>query len=214
MLWVVSGSDGPKNTSHPYVRNIKIAVPRDQLTHHIKPGSLVMLRHENLHRYEWPLGKVIRVFPDPSGIIRTAEVEEGGRCSLRPVTSLVPLELNCYDKEEGNLHETGREGDNDEAATSKDEELPYNDKSTISGHDSPITLGIDSASTGPLTRPQSPAADMQLSGLQETPISQSADHSISERDSQSPTHPNSVGATPNTLSTTGASGSQQPPSVS
>ena len=47
-------------------------------THHIKPGSLVMVRHDNMHRYEWPLGKVIRVFPDPSGVIRTAEVEEGG----------------------------------------------------------------------------------------------------------------------------------------
>ena len=28
-------------------------------THHIKPGSLVMVHHDNLHRYEWPLGKVI-----------------------------------------------------------------------------------------------------------------------------------------------------------
>ena len=65
-------------------------------THHIKPGSLVMVRHDNMHRYEWPLGKVIRVFPDPSGVIRTAEVEKGGRCSLRPVTFLVPLELDCY----------------------------------------------------------------------------------------------------------------------
>ena len=79
MLWIISGSDGPKNTSHPYGRNMKTAVPRDQ---RIKPGSLVMIRHDNLHRYEWPLGKVIRVFPDPSGVIRTAEVEEGGRCSL------------------------------------------------------------------------------------------------------------------------------------
>ena len=28
-------------------------------THHIKPGSLVMIRHDNMHRYQWPLGKVI-----------------------------------------------------------------------------------------------------------------------------------------------------------
>ena len=35
-------------------------------THHIKPGSLVMIRHENLHRYEWPLGKVISL----SGSVR------------------------------------------------------------------------------------------------------------------------------------------------
>ena len=76
-------------------------------THHIKPGSLVMIHHEYLHRYEWPLGKAIKVFPEPSGIVRTAEVEEGGRCSLRPVTFLVPLELDCYDEEEGNTYEHG-----------------------------------------------------------------------------------------------------------
>ena len=173
-----------------------------------------MIRHENLHRYEWPLGKVIGVFPDSSGIVKTAEVEEGCRYSLRPVTFLVPLELDCYDEEEGNLQETGREGDNDEAATSEAEEPPYNDELTISGLDSPIALGVDSASAGPLTRSQFPAADMQLSGLQGTPISQSADHFVYERDSQSPTHHSSFGATPNTLTTTGASGSQQPPSVS
>ena len=54
---------------------------------------------------------------------------------------------------------------------------------------------------------------MQLSGLQETSVFQSADHPVSERDSQPPMHPSIVGAIPNTLSPTGASGSQQPPSV-
>ena len=75
----------------------------EQPTHHIKPGSLVMIRHENLHRHEWPLGKVTRIFPDPSGIVRTAEVEERGQCSLRPVTFLVPLKLDCCDKEDGRV---------------------------------------------------------------------------------------------------------------
>ena len=130
------------------------------------------------------------------------------------ILSSLPLELDCYDEEEGNLSETGRESDNDEVATSEAEEPPYNKESTLIGHDSPITLGVNSASAGPLTRSQSPAADMQLSGLQETPVSQSADHLVSERDSQPPTHPSSVGATPNTLSMMGALGSQQPPSVS
>ena len=40
-------------------------------THHLKPGSLVMVHHNNMHRYEWPLQKVV-VFPDPHGVIRTA----------------------------------------------------------------------------------------------------------------------------------------------
>ena len=36
-------------------------------THPLKPGSLVMVRHDNMHRYEWLLGRVVRVFPDPLG---------------------------------------------------------------------------------------------------------------------------------------------------
>ena len=28
-------------------------------THHLKPGSLVMVRHDNMHRYEWPMGKIL-----------------------------------------------------------------------------------------------------------------------------------------------------------
>ena len=96
-------------------------------------------------------------------------------------TFLVPLELDCCDEEEGNLSESGREGDNDEAATSEAGEPPYNkEESALSGHDSPITLGVVSASAGPLTRSQSPAADMQLSGLQDTPMLQAADRLVSE----------------------------------
>ena len=33
--------------------------------------------------------------PDERGVIRTAEVEECGKRSLRPVSYLVPLELDC-----------------------------------------------------------------------------------------------------------------------
>ena len=90
----------------------------DKPTHHLKPGSFVMVRHDNMHRYEWPLGKVVRVLPDPQGIIRAAEVEEGGRVSLRSVTFLVPLELDCYNDEEGNITETEAAGDYQEASYS------------------------------------------------------------------------------------------------
>ena len=141
-------------------------------------------------------------------------MEEGRRCSLRPVTFLVPLELDCYDEEEGNLYETERESDHNKAATNEVDEPPFNDESTISGLGSPITLGVNSTSTGPPVHPQSPAADMQLSGLQETLTSESADQPVVERDSESPTHPSSVGATPNTFNVMGAAGSQQPLSVS
>ena len=55
-----------------------------------------MVRHDNVHRIEWPLGVITAIYPDEKGVIRTAEVEECGRRSLRPVSYLVPLELDCH----------------------------------------------------------------------------------------------------------------------
>ena len=45
-------------------------------THHLSVGKLVMVRHDNLHRIEWPLGVITAIYPDEKGVIRTAEVEE------------------------------------------------------------------------------------------------------------------------------------------
>ena len=141
-------------------------------------------------------------------------MEEGGRCSVRPVTFLVPLELDCYDDEEGDLPETERASDYGKAATSEADEPPFIDKSTTSRHDSPITLGINSPSTVPHMHPQSSAADTQFSGLPETSTYKSADQSEAERDCESPTQRSSVGASPNTPSMTGAAGSPQPTQAS
>ena len=126
----------------------------------------------------------------------------------------MPLKLDCYDEEEENLQETERESDHNEAATSEVDEPPSSDESTISELGSPITLGVDSNSTGPPMRPQSSTADMQLSGLQEAPTSKSADQPVVERNCEPSTHPNSVGATHNTFNMTRAAGSQQPLAVS
>ena len=126
----------------------------------------------------------------------------------------MPLELDCYDDKKGNLPETERASDYNEAATSEADEPPSSDESTTSGHGSPITLGVDSLTTGPPMRPQSSAADMRLSGLQETPTSESADQSVVERDCESPTQQSSVGARPNTLTMKRAAGSPQPTPVS
>ena len=64
-------------------------------THHLSVGKLVMVCHDNVHRVEWPLGVITAIYPDERGVIRTAEVEECGKWSLRPVSYLVPLELDC-----------------------------------------------------------------------------------------------------------------------
>ena len=65
-------------------------------SHHLRVGQLVMVKHDNIHRIEWPLGVITAVYPDERGVIRTAEVEECGRRSICSVTILVPLELDCH----------------------------------------------------------------------------------------------------------------------
>ena len=113
-----------------------------------------MVRHDNMHRYEWPLGKVVQVFSDPQGVIRTAEVEEGGRVSLRSVTFLVPLELDCHDDNERDILETEAANDYQEVSYSEADEPPPAAESIISGHEGLISLGINSSSSsGPNESP-------------------------------------------------------------
>ena len=121
-------------------------------------------------------------------------MEEGEQSSIRLVTFLVPLELDCYDDKEGDISETEVAGECNNATSSKADEPQFNEELIISRHDSPISLGIDSTSTGPPKSPKADTAEMQLSGLYENPMYESADQD--ERDSESPPQHMSVGATP------------------
>ena len=65
-------------------------------SHHLRVGQLVMVKLDNIHHIEWPLWVITAVYPDERGVIRTAEVEECGRRSIRSVMFLVLLELDCH----------------------------------------------------------------------------------------------------------------------
>ena len=63
------------------------------------------------------------MYPDASGVIRTAEVEECGKRSLRPISYLVPLELDCrHDDDEIRLRPREREGNEEEDADDNEED--------------------------------------------------------------------------------------------
>ena len=88
----------------------------ENLTHHLSVGKLVMVRHDNVHRIEWPLGVITAIYPDDRGVIRTAEVEECGKRSLRPVSYLVPPELDCrHDDDALRLCPRDPQGNEDDA---------------------------------------------------------------------------------------------------
>ena len=94
-------------------------------THHLSVGKLVMVRHDNVHRIEWPLGVITAIYPDEKGVIRAAEVEECGRRSLWPVLYLVPLELDCHHEDDElrqclRENQRNEEDDNDNASVTMD----------------------------------------------------------------------------------------------
>ena len=100
-------------------------------THHLSVGKLVMVRHDNVHRIEWPLGVITAVYSNASGVIRTAEVEECGKWSLRP-TYLVPLELDCrHDDDAIRLCQREREGNEEEDADDNEEDDTSVNKDSI-----------------------------------------------------------------------------------
>ena len=102
-------------------------------THHLSVGQLVMVLHENVHRTEWPLGVITAVYPDARGIIRTAEVEECGKRSRRPISYLVPLELDCrHDDDNIRLRprEIQRDEEEEDAIDHEEDDASYNDDSS------------------------------------------------------------------------------------
>ena len=97
-----------------------------------------MVRHDNIHRIEWPLGVITAVYPYASGVVRTAEVEKCGKRSLRPISYLVPLELDCrHDDDAIRLRPREREGNEEEdaddnASVNEDSITDLNNSSLVS----------------------------------------------------------------------------------
>ena len=64
-------------------------------TPNLKVGDIVLLRDSNVHRYQWPLGKIERVFPGEDGLVRKIEVltcKDGVKSVyIRPVKEVVLL---------------------------------------------------------------------------------------------------------------------------
>ena len=59
----------------------------------IKEGDVVLVEVESNREY-WPLGRVIRVMPDPDGIVRAVRIKSRGIESIRTLEKLIPLEIN------------------------------------------------------------------------------------------------------------------------
>ena len=111
----------------------------DSPQHHLRVGQLVIVKHDNLHRIEWPVGVITPIYPDERGVVRTAEVEECGRRSIRSVTFLVPLELDCHQEDDiirQSLH--NGEGEEEEEEEHQNNELQVDDVNDTDTAYSPV----------------------------------------------------------------------------
>ena len=60
----------------------------------LKKDQLVLLNYPGSARYNWPLARVLEVFPDNEGITRSVKLLCKGEEYLRPISQVVPLELD------------------------------------------------------------------------------------------------------------------------
>lgn len=60
----------------------------------IAVGDVVLVGHDNQKRINWPLAKIIEVYPGKDGAIRVAKIKTGHGVLVRPVQRLYPLELS------------------------------------------------------------------------------------------------------------------------
>ena len=57
-----------------------------------KVGDLVLVVNENGPRCQWPLGRVLEVYPDTEGLVRQVDVKVGDKIFKRPIVKLCLLE--------------------------------------------------------------------------------------------------------------------------
>ncbi|UYV69201.1 hypothetical protein LAZ67_6002812 [Cordylochernes scorpioides] len=63
-------------------------------SHNLRIGDIVVIGSDLRKRTEWPLGRIIELYPGKDGIVRVAKLKTGGGIVIRPVQRLCPMELD------------------------------------------------------------------------------------------------------------------------
>ncbi|CAG7733339.1 unnamed protein product [Allacma fusca] len=65
----------------------------------IKPGDVVLVGSDNSKRVNWPMARVLEVFPGKDGVIRVAKVKTLTGEIVRPIQRLYPFEVSKEERE-------------------------------------------------------------------------------------------------------------------
>lgn len=60
----------------------------------INPGDVVLVVSPNTPRGQWPLGRILEVYPGRDGHVRSVRLQVGDKQYLRPIVKVCPLELD------------------------------------------------------------------------------------------------------------------------
>nr|XP_042912273.1 uncharacterized protein LOC122272539 [Parasteatoda tepidariorum] len=81
----------------------------------LAPGDIVLIGSDDKKRLNWPLGRVMELFPGKDNIQRIARVRIANREIIRPVQRIYPLEMNesevCREVPESSENVTVDSGD-------------------------------------------------------------------------------------------------------
>ncbi|CAM1312604.1 Uncharacterised protein r2_g2306 [Pycnogonum litorale] len=75
-----------------YIPSLQIRQKCNSEKRNIRVNDLVMIVSENLKRGQWPLGRVVQVYPGSDGRIRNVQVQMKGSVVTRPISKMCLLE--------------------------------------------------------------------------------------------------------------------------
>ena len=73
--------------------NFSISKKRTDKSRNLEIGDLVMLSVGYTSRSHWPLGRIVEVYPDKAGIVRSVKVKTPNSELIRPFRQLYLLEV-------------------------------------------------------------------------------------------------------------------------
>ena len=79
---------------HEWLPNLRKRSKWNDVQPEVKENDMVLVMELNTPRAQWPLGRVIETYPGEDGHVRAVKVRMGGKCFVRSITKLCPLELS------------------------------------------------------------------------------------------------------------------------
>ena len=64
-----------------------------QTQRNVEIGDVMLVISPDISRGNWPLGRVLEVYPGQDGHVRVVKIQVGEGTLIRPVNKLCPLEL-------------------------------------------------------------------------------------------------------------------------